>query len=106
MPVPQYSFFIDDFINSIRYETARSAEKAYQHLSVRDALEVFMLDNETDLQTFVDKEKRNGVENGVEWVVEGDVIKFLSDKQDQLMIPSEKMIQRSLQYAVDLERIV
>ena len=69
-------------------------------------MEVFMIDNALELKTFVEREKFNGKDNGVEWVLNGDLIVFESDKQEKLNIPSNVMINRSLEYAVELERIV
>ena len=36
VPLKAYQFFIDKFVDAIRYEMARSAEKAYQSLKVSD----------------------------------------------------------------------
>lgn len=36
IPLKAYQFFIDQFVDAIRYEIARSAEKAYESLSMKD----------------------------------------------------------------------
>ena len=44
--VPQvaYYFFIGKFVDAIRYEIARSAERSYDSLSLRDMQKMFMID--------------------------------------------------------------
>ena len=37
VPLKSYNFFIDQFSEAVRYEVARSAEKAYEHLKISDA---------------------------------------------------------------------
>jgi hypothetical protein len=46
VPHEAYQFFVDKFLDAIRYEIARSAEKAYQSLRLADTAKLFMLTNE------------------------------------------------------------
>jgi hypothetical protein len=36
MPKEIYNYFVNKFVDAIRYEIARSAEKAYESLALRD----------------------------------------------------------------------
>ena len=49
LPLQAYQFFIDKFVDAIRYEIARSAEKAYESLSLKDMASMFMIPNANDL---------------------------------------------------------
>ena len=45
LPLNSYRFFIDQFVNTVREEMARSAERSYTILSLREAMDLFLLDN-------------------------------------------------------------
>ena len=45
-------------MHAIRYENARSAEKAYESLRLEDMQKMFMIDSQSDLLAFV--EANNG----------------------------------------------
>lgn len=45
VPINEYHFFINKFVDAIRFEIARSAEKAYESLSLQDAQRMFMLNS-------------------------------------------------------------
>jgi 26S proteasome regulatory subunit N12 len=45
VPLEAYHFFINKFIDAIRIEIARSSERAYESLSLRDTQKIFMIDN-------------------------------------------------------------
>ena len=53
MPLAAYEFFINKFVDAIRFEIARSAEKAYDSLKVSDMQKMFMIDQLKDLQAFI-----------------------------------------------------
>ena len=48
-----YQFFIDKFVDAIRYEVARSAEKAYESLSIKAMGDMFMIKNQDELMLFI-----------------------------------------------------
>ena len=50
VPHPSYQFFIDRFVDAIRYEIARSAERAYESLSMKGMSTLFMINNEAQLK--------------------------------------------------------
>lgn len=53
VPLEAYHFFINKFVDAIRFEIARSSEKAYEHLALRDVQKIFMIDNQQELQQFI-----------------------------------------------------
>ncbi len=54
-------------------EIARSSEKAYESLSLRDVAHMFMISNQQELQTFI---QSNSGREGIEWAVVGDRLWF------------------------------
>ena len=49
VPLESYQFFVNKFVDAIRYEIARSAEKAYESLKITDMQRIFMIDNLVEL---------------------------------------------------------
>ena len=64
VPHEAYQFFVDKFVDAIRYEIARSAEKAYESLRLSDTSKLFMIQNEQELRNFL---LANNGKEGVEW---------------------------------------
>ncbi|CDW84633.1 UNKNOWN [Stylonychia lemnae] len=103
VPLEAYHFFINKFVDAIRFEIARSAERAYESLSLRDTQKIFMIDNQQDLLSFING---NSGKEGVEWQISGDRLFFSRQKEQMKEIPANKMISLSLDYATELNRIV
>eukprot|EP00345_Euplotes_harpa_P017719 CAMPEP_0168347720 /NCGR_PEP_ID=MMETSP0213-20121227/19205_1 /TAXON_ID=151035 /ORGANISM="Euplotes harpa, Strain FSP1.4" /LENGTH=265 /DNA_ID=CAMNT_0008356957 /DNA_START=8 /DNA_END=806 /DNA_ORIENTATION=- len=99
-PLEAYNFFIEKFIDTVRTEIARSAEVSYKQLSLKDACEVFMIDNVDQLRAFVEHEANYNEEMGesssVSWVLEDGYLKFISTK---------KIMYQVLEYAQELQKI-
>ena len=53
VPQAAYYFFIGKFVDAIRYEIARSAERSYDSLRLRDMQKMFMIDEEAKLMAFI-----------------------------------------------------
>ena len=53
VPLVAYNFFIGQFVDAIRYEIARSAERSYDSLRLRDMQKMFMIDDEDSLTKFI-----------------------------------------------------
>ena len=53
VPMKAYQFFIDKFVDAIRYEVARSAERAYESLGIKDMGNMFMIKNNDELMLFI-----------------------------------------------------
>ena len=103
----EYSLFIDKLIDTVRTELAWSAEISYESLSVKDACEVFLLDNQNDLETFISRESGNSSEErNFDWVIRDNRLWFVSKNVEKHSIPSQEMMYRTLDYAMELERII
>ena len=103
----EYNFFIDKFIDTVRSEIARSAEVSYKSLSIRDALDVFLLQSESELLKFVEKEGSDPEEEKqYDWEVKDGSLHFIPKVIEKSSIPSHEMMFQSLDYAKELERII
>jgi len=45
VPLQAYNFFIDKFVDAIRIEIARSAERSYDSLALADMQKMFMIED-------------------------------------------------------------
>jgi len=73
VPLEAYHFFINKFVDAIRYEIARSAEKSYESLRLSDFQKMLMLSNQAELTQFA---QANSGKEGVSWVAQGDRVHF------------------------------
>ena len=105
MPLQAYQFFIDKFVDAIRYEVARSAERAYESLSMQDMTKMFMINKQDELMTFI---TQNSMCDGVIWRNDAQTkrVYFEAEKSERLEIPNAKMINLSLEYATEINRII
>jgi len=105
-PLPYFNVFLDRILETIRYEIARSAEKAYDHLLLDGALKVFLLNSKEELNEFIQKERKNGEQNGVNWAVENNHLRFVRLDDDQNKLAFTNSIPEILNYAQELEKII
>jgi len=103
VPLQLYHFFIDKFADAIRYEIARSAERAYPSLALGDMQKMFMIDNRDVLMKFITD---NNNKDGIVWETKGDRVVFNKEKKDVTEIPSMRMVNTALDYATELNRII
>ncbi len=106
IPMDLYNYFIDKMVETVRHEAARSAEKAYRTLRAEDACKVFMLSSPAELAAFVEQQKKKGLENNVAWMLHKDHISFETIEKDKVTIPAHSVINQSLQFAQELEKII
>ena len=85
VPHEAYQFFVDKFVDAIRFEIARSAEKSYESLRLADTNRLFMIPTDTELRTFISS---NNNKEGVEWKIVGDRLHFVKQRADTKEIPS------------------
>ena len=64
IPLQAYQFFIDKFVDAIRYEIARSAERAYESLSIKDLGQMLMISNQQELMACINS---NNMKDSVGW---------------------------------------
>jgi 26S proteasome regulatory subunit N12 len=107
VPLDAYNFFIEKFIDTVRTEIARSVEVSYEKLSLKDACEIFMLDNVDQLQRFVETQSDiNAEDRTISWVIKDDHLHFVTINVEKEGIPAKKMMAQVLEYAHELQRIV
>ena len=108
VPLPAYQFFIDKFVDAIRYQIARSAERSYDSLKLADMQKMFMIDDKQKLMEFIEQNRALSEEQRArtKWEIRGERLHFLREKREMTDIPSVAMISTSLEYATELNRII
>jgi 26S proteasome regulatory subunit N12 len=105
-PLPDYfGPFLDRILETVRTEIAKSAEKAYTEISLKEALSIFQFQSVEELRAFVNTYHENLEEISVNWIIEDRRVVFERDANKKLSFNSEEMIQRMLEYSVELEKI-
>ncbi|KAJ3392151.1 hypothetical protein HDU92_008628 [Lobulomyces angularis] len=97
VPAEEYLFFIDILMSTIRNSIASCSEKAYSSLPLADAATLLYFKTPEDVISFA--KERN-------WVITDGKIYFNVEGQENVEIPTERMIKLALGYARELERIV
>lgn len=101
VPAPNYNYFIDILIDTVREEIASCCEKAYHSLPVHEAAKMLMIESSSELHVFANKRGWACNEYGK------FVLNTPNDgKQDLHFIGNTKLIRQSLGYVRELERIV
>lgn len=105
VPLQAYHFFINRFVDAIRYELARSSERAYESLSLKDMGKFFMINNQDELRLFIEQ---NNNKDRVQWQIneQDKRVYFVLEKKEKKEIPSVKMINTTLDIATELNRII
>lgn len=101
-----FNVFLERILETIRYEIARSAEKAYSSLTLKDGLEIFQLTSEENLVKFIKSQETSALENGVMWRLENKRLYFDLVVKKGKHINSDGLIANTLIYAQDLEKII
>jgi len=89
-------------VDAIRYEIARSAECSYDSLALNDMQKMFMIPDRNQLLSFIAGNQKGSIG----WVVRGDRLHFVKEKKEMAEIPNLKMMNLSLSYATELNRII
>lgn len=98
VPHPGYALFMEMLVTTARDRIAACSEKAYDSLSVADIARMLSLPSEADARKFADARG---------WQVGGNgVVLFPDDNAAAAEIPAAAVIQQTLDYATELERIV
>ncbi|KAJ6792816.1 26S proteasome non-ATPase regulatory subunit 8-like protein A [Iris pallida] len=101
VPHDTYVYFMDLLAKTVRDEIAGCSEKAYDYLSINDAKEILMFSSDQELSQYI-------IEEHPEWEVKDGCVFFQKAKESQPCkeIPSLQLINQTLNYAKELERIV
>jgi len=100
VPAPSFSYFMESLTTTVRDEIASCSEKAYTQLRVSDAKAMMYFDSEKDVLEYADKRG---------WEVQDGRLIFSDASRDPSGckdIPSLELINYTLTYAKELERIV
>ncbi|WJX53552.1 26S proteasome non-ATPase regulatory subunit 8 A [Trifolium repens] len=101
VPHETYVYFMDLLAKTIRDEIAGCSEKAYDNLSINDAKQMLLFSSDQELLEYI-KEEHD------EWEVKNGSVYFQKAKESAPCkeIPSLQLINQTLSYARELERIV
>ncbi|KAI3760945.1 hypothetical protein L1987_51349 [Smallanthus sonchifolius] len=101
VPHETYVYFIDLLARTVRDEIAGCSEKAYDSLRVEDACQMLLLSSDQQLSEYIKEEHP-------EWEVKNGLVVFHKAKESAPCkeIPSLQLINQTLSYARELERIV
>ncbi|KAF7093198.1 hypothetical protein CFC21_095622 [Triticum aestivum] len=100
-PHETYIYFMDLLVKTVRDEIAGCSEKGYDYLSINDAKQMFKFSSDKELQQYI-------AEEHPEWDVKDGRVLFQKAKESQPCkeIPAAPVINQTLGYARELERIV
>lgn len=101
VPHETYVYFMDLLAKTVRDEIAGCSEKAYDYLSIKDARQILLFTSDQELLNYIDEEHP-------EWDVKDGFVIFQKAKDSAPCkeIPSLQLINQTLSYARELERIV
>lgn len=101
VPHETYVYFMDLLARTVRDEIAGCSEKAYDSLTVKDAKQMLLLNSDQELFEYIQEEHP-------EWEVKNGMVFFQKAKDSAPCkeIPSLQLINQTLSYARELERIV
>lgn len=100
IPHDTYAYFMDLLAKTVRDETAGCSEKAYDYLSFTDARKMLMFSSDQELVAYASEEHP-------EWEIRNACVYFQRVKETPCKeIPSLQLINQTLGYARELERIV
>ncbi|KAG2677002.1 hypothetical protein I3760_12G078200 [Carya illinoinensis] len=101
VPHETYVYFMDLLANTVRDEIAGCSEKAYDYLSINDARQMLLFSSDQELLEYIK-------EDHPEWEMKNSSVFFQKAKESAPCkeIPSLQLINQTLSYARELERIV
>ncbi|KAL8229203.1 hypothetical protein R6Q57_014103 [Mikania cordata] len=101
VPHETYIYFMDLLARTVRDEIAGCSEKAYDSLTVKDACQMLLLSSDQLLLEYIKEEHP-------EWEIKNGLVVFQKAKEPAPCkeIPSLQLINQTLSYARELERIV
>ncbi|KAF0899522.1 hypothetical protein E2562_020004 [Oryza meyeriana var. granulata] len=100
VPHETYVYFMDLLAKTVRDELAGCSEKGYDYMSIAEAKQVLMFSSDQELHQYITEERP-------EWEIKDGCVFFQKAKETQPCkeIPSLQVINQTLSYARELERI-
>ncbi|XP_073302104.1 26S proteasome non-ATPase regulatory subunit 8 homolog A-like isoform X1 [Primulina huaijiensis] len=101
VPHETYVYFMDLLAKTVRDEIAGCSEKTYDSLSIKDARQMLLFSSDQELSEYIKEER-------TEWEIKNGFVFFQRSKESTPCkeIPSLQLINQTLSYARELERIV
>ncbi|XP_023552682.1 26S proteasome non-ATPase regulatory subunit 8 homolog A-like [Cucurbita pepo subsp. pepo] len=101
VPHETFGYFMDLLAKTVRDEIAGCSEKAYDYLSISNARQMLLFSSDQELLEYVKEEHP-------EWEITNGILYFQKVKESAPCkeIPSLQLINQTLSYARELERIV
>ncbi|KAL5231763.1 hypothetical protein ABZP36_030539 [Zizania latifolia] len=101
VPHETYVYFMDLLAKTVRDELAGCSEKGYDYMSITEAKQMLMFSSDQELHEYITEEHP-------EWEIKDGCVFFQKAKETQPCkeIPSLQVINQTLSYARELERIV
>lgn len=100
MPSPHYAPFMDKLLDTVRDEIAECSSAAYKTLSIDAACKMLMFSSRAELEDYV---RARADES---WSIRDDTVVFAGHEEAKAEIQSTELIENTLRYASELERIV
>eukprot|EP01006_Ploeotia_vitrea_P046918 TRINITY_DN67072_c3_g3_i1.p1 TRINITY_DN67072_c3_g3~~TRINITY_DN67072_c3_g3_i1.p1 ORF type:complete len:314 (+),score=192.79 TRINITY_DN67072_c3_g3_i1:137-943(+) len=98
VPMSYYSFFMENLVNTVRERLAVCTEKAYDSLSVAEVQQLLKFNSSAEVTEFAKQR---------DWNVSNDgIISFPKVDASRIELPSHKLLQQTIGYATELERII
>lgn len=101
-----YNYFLSKFDDAIRYQIARSAEKSYDSLKISNAMQMLMLANEGELNSFIKAQNEQIEDREINWTISGDRIVFTPLNKEKESIPAYSIISDTLRLGIEMEKII
>jgi 26S proteasome regulatory subunit N12 len=103
VPDPSYRFFVDNLLQTVRDSIADCVEVSYKNMKISDAMTMMKFSTQQELLEYVEESRDD-------WIVEEstNTLCFQPPPTGSKAgdIPSMKMINQTLSYATEMERIV
>jgi len=109
MPDKSYGTFMENLLTTVRDSIGDCIEMSYKTMKLADAAKMMKYDSVKELLEYVEEMRGSTAEgSGSDWIIEADELCFQPPETGKKAsdIPSMKLIEQSLSYATELERIV
>jgi len=101
IPDASYEFFMENLLQTVRDSIADCLEVSYKEMKIEDAVKMMKFDSPQHLSGYIEECRDD-------WIIEGNSICFQPAPSGSKAsdIPSMKLIDQSLTYATEMERII
>lgn len=103
---PAYHFYLNKLSLSIKYQIAMSIQKSFSSLQVKEALDLLLMNNANDLNTYILEELKKNPNQDIQWVIQDDKLHFREVSKDKNFVPSHKIVGDTIKLAQEIEKII